>query len=181
MFLHSQSNECTPRSCSSWSMACRSSLALPSSTRRRISLMTLRRRLWNMLSLPGRQRAPQARSRASTAGPPASPNTHSVQSWKTELLPRISLYCIGGASWSITKGDLGGLLDLCNRGLVSQFGHGFLGGPVLLHRQFLGRDHVDQGALYPRRKPPVLLAVKQRVRPERVARELLAQDHGVLQ
>ena len=39
-------------------MACRSSLALPSSTRRRISLMTLRRRLWNMLSLPGRQRAP---------------------------------------------------------------------------------------------------------------------------
>jgi hypothetical protein len=105
MFLHSQSNECTPRSCSSWSMACRSSLALPSSTRRRISLMTLRRRLWNMLSLPGRQRAPQARSRASTAGPPASPNTHSVQSWKTELLPRTSLYSIGGASGSITNGD----------------------------------------------------------------------------
>jgi hypothetical protein len=70
--------------------------------------------------------------------------------------------------------DLGSLLNLCNRGLVSQFSYGFLGGPVLLHRQFLGRDHVDQKALYPRRKPPVLLAVKQRVRPERVARELLA-------
>jgi hypothetical protein len=56
MFLHSQSNEYIPRSYSSWSMAYRSSLALPSSTRCRISLMTLRRRLWNMLSLPGRQR-----------------------------------------------------------------------------------------------------------------------------
>jgi len=42
--------------------------------------------------------------------------------------------------------DLGSLLDLCNRGLVSQFGHSFLGGSVLLHRQFLGRDHVDQEA-----------------------------------
>jgi len=89
-------------------MAWRSSLALPSSTRRRISLMTLCRRLWNMPSLPGRQRAPQARSSASTAGPPASPNTHSVQSWKTELLPRTSLYCIGGASGSMTKGARAG-------------------------------------------------------------------------
>jgi hypothetical protein len=37
--------------------------------------------------------------------PPASPNTHSVQSWKTELLPRNSLYSIWGACRSRTNGD----------------------------------------------------------------------------
>jgi len=57
---------------------------------------------------------------------------------------------------------------------MSQFGYGFLGRTVFLHRQFLGRDHVDQRAFDQRRKPPVLLAIKQRVRPERMERELLA-------
>src|SRR5271156_5678403 len=57
-----------------------------------------------MPSLPARQRAPQQRSRASTDGLPASLNTHSVQSWKTELLPRHSLYSLGGACGSRTIG-----------------------------------------------------------------------------
>jgi len=58
-----------------------------------------------MLSLPGRQRAPQQRSSASTDGPPASPNTHSVHRWKTELPPRNSLYSLGGARGSRTMGE----------------------------------------------------------------------------
>ena len=45
IFLQSQSKERDPRSCSSWSTACLSPLAVPSSTRRRISVITLRRRL----------------------------------------------------------------------------------------------------------------------------------------
>jgi hypothetical protein len=66
-----------------------------------------------MPSLPGRQRALQQRSRASTAGPPASPNTHSVQSWKTELPPRNSLYSLGGACGSRTNGGDGGRDEDC--------------------------------------------------------------------
>src|SRR6266516_2553021 len=58
-FLQSQSNERLPRSCSSWSTACRSSLAVPSSTRRRISLITLA--------------AAAAVEHGLAAGPPARP------------------------------------------------------------------------------------------------------------
>jgi hypothetical protein len=60
-----------------------------------------------MASLPVRHRAPQQRSKASTDGPPASPNSHSVQSWWTESLPRDSLYCLGGAWGSRTMGAAG--------------------------------------------------------------------------
>ena len=51
-------------------------------------------------------------------------------------------------------------IDRQNRSFVSQFGHGVLSRPVFLHRQLVGRDHVDQGALYRRRKSLVFLTMR---------------------
>jgi hypothetical protein len=67
--LHSQSNERPPRSCSSWSMACRSSFPLPSSTRHRI-LDDLAPTAVEHTLAAGPPARPQQRSGASTDAPP---------------------------------------------------------------------------------------------------------------
>jgi hypothetical protein len=64
---------------------------------------------------------------------------------------------------------------------MPKLSHGLLGGQDLLHGQLGRRHHVGQRVFHTRSKPYVLRAVEKGVLPQRVERELLAQDDRILQ